>query len=142
MRYETVVAGGLLVTGSGVLRGYLGINDGRIATISEDPLIGDDMVDARDRTVLPGAVDLHVHFNEPGRTDWEGWGPGSRAAAAGGVTTVAEMPLNTLPPTTTAAAFQAKVTAAQTSAVFHFPLWGGVITGNLSHLPALAAQGV
>src|SRR2546426_12667530 len=138
MRYETVVAGGLPVTGSGVLRGYLGINDGRIATISEDPLKGDDMVDARDRTVLPGAVDLHVHFNEPGRTDWEGWGPGSRAAAAGGVTTVAEMPLNCLPPVTTVKALQTKVAAAEASSVGDFALWGGLITDNRAHLASLA----
>src|SRR3989441_9006584 len=142
MRYETVVAGGLLVTGSGVLRGYLGINDGRIATISEDPLIGDDMVDARDRVVLPGAVDLHVHFNEPGRTPWEGWGPGSPAAAAGGVTTAVEMPLNAMPPTTTAEALSAKVQAAEASSVVDFALWGGLITDNLAHLPALASAGV
>src|SRR2546422_102074 len=142
MRYETVVAGGLLVTGPGVLRGYLGINDGRIAAISEDPLIGDDMVDARDRTVLPGAVDLHVHFNEPGRTDWEGWGPGSRAAAAGGVTTVAEMPLNCLPPVTTVDALQAKVAAAQGQSMVDYALWGGLITDNREHLASLAAAGV
>src|SRR3989454_6844192 len=142
MRYETVVAGGLLVTGPGVLRGSLGINDGRIAAISEDPLKGDDVVDARDRTVLPGAVDLHVHFNEHGRTNWEGWGPGSRAAAAGGVTTVVEMPLNAMPPTTTAEALSAKVQAAQASSVVDFALWGGLITDNLAHLPALASAGV
>src|SRR2546428_7212727 len=123
MRYETVVAGGLLVTGPGVLRGYLGINDGRIAAISEDPLTGDDMVDARDRTVLPGAVDLHVHFNEPGRTDWEGWGPGSRAAAAGGVTTVVEMPLNCLPPVTPVDALQAKAAAAHGPPMADAPPW-------------------
>src|SRR3989441_12469647 len=142
MRYETVVAGGLLVTGPGVLRGYLGINAGRIARIGEAPLIGDDMVDARDRTVLPGAVDLHVHFNDPGRTDWEGWGPGSRAAAAGGVTTVAEMPLNCLPPVTTVDALQAKVAAAQGQSMVDYALWGGLITDNREHLASLAAAGV
>ena len=142
MRYETVVAGGLLVTGPGVLRGYLGINDGRIAAISEDPLTGDDVVDARDRTVLPGAVDLHVHFNEPGRTDWEGWGPGSRAAAAGGVTTVVEMPLNCLPPVTTVEALQTKVAAAEGKSMVDYALWGGLITDNREHLASLAAAGV
>jgi len=91
---------------------------------------------------LAGAGDLHVQFNEPGRSHWEGWGWGSRAVAAGGVTTVVEMRLNALPPTTTTAAFQAKVTAAQASSVVDFALWGGLITDNLSHLPALASAGV
>src|SRR3989449_8462847 len=142
MRYETVVAGGLLVTGPGVLRGYLGINDGCIDVISEDRLKGDDVVDARDLTVLPGAVDLHVHFNEPGRTDWEGWGPGSRAAAAGGVTTVVEMPLNCLPPVTTVEALQTKVAAAEGQSMVDYALWGGLITDNREHLGSLAAAGV
>ncbi len=142
MQYETVVAGGLLVTGSSVLRGYLGISDGRIAAISEDPLAGDDVVGARDRIVLPGAVDLHVHFNEPGRTDWEGWGPGSRAAAAGGVTTVVEMPLNCLPPVTTVDALQTKVAAAQGQSMVDYALWGGLINDNREHLASLAAAGV
>ena len=142
MRYQRIVANGLVVTPDGTARGNLGIRDGRIAAISPDPLQGDETIDARGRVVLPGAVDLHVHFNEPGRTHWEGWGPGSRAAAAGGVTTVVEMPLNALPPTTTAAAFQAKVTAAQASSIVDFALWGGLITDNLSHLPALASAGV
>src|SRR2546428_12399224 len=133
MRYETVVAGGLLVTGPGVLRGYLGINDGRIAAISEDPLTGDDMVDARARTVLPGAVDLHVHFNEPGRTHWEGWGPGSRAAAAGGATTAVEMPLNAMPPTTTAEALSAQVQAAQAPSVVDLALAGRPIPAHPPH---------
>jgi len=94
VRYQRIVANGLVVTPDGTARGNLGIRDGRIAAISPDPLQGDETIDARGRVVLPGAVDLHVHFNEPGRTHWEGWGPGSRAAAAGGVTTVVEMPLN------------------------------------------------
>src|SRR5207245_11541061 len=112
LRARRITATGLVVTPDGTARGDLGIRDGRIAAISPDPLLGDETIDARGRVVLPGAVDLHVHFNEPGRTHWEGWGPGSRAAAAGGVTTVVEMPLNALPPPTTAAAFQAKVTGA------------------------------
>ncbi len=142
MSYDRVVAGGRVVTPEGVSQGYVGIRDGRIAAVSPDPLRGEEMIDARGRIVLPGAVDLHVHFNEPGRTDWEGWSHGSRAAAAGGVTTVVEMPLNAIPPTTTAAALAVKVEAAHAASVVDFALWGGLITDNLEELPALAHGGV
>ncbi|MDQ7819234.1 MAG: allantoinase AllB [Armatimonadota bacterium] len=142
MTYDRVVAGGRVVTPSGVVEGYLGIRAGRIASLSTEPLGGEDILDARGRVVLPGAVDLHVHFNEPGRTRWEGWGPGSRAAAAGGVTTAVEMPLNANPPTTTVPALQAKVEAAQSASVVDFALWGGLVPDNLEHLDALAAAGV
>jgi len=99
--YDRVVADGTIVTPDGMTRGSIGIRDGRIETITTEPLRSDDVLDARGHVVLPGAVDLHVHFNEPGRTHWEGWRAGSRAAAAGGVTTVVDMPLNAIPPTTT-----------------------------------------
>jgi allantoinase len=140
--FERVIAGGRIVTPERVMHGNIGIRAGRVAAISVDPLPGEETLDARGRVVLPGAVDLHVHFNEPGRTHWEGWGPGSRAAAAGGVTTVVEMPLNAVPPTTTAAALVTKVQAAQASSVVDFALWGGLITDNLADLPALAQGGV
>lgn len=142
MRYQRVVADGLITTPDGTIRGSIGIHDGCIAVISPDPLQGDEVIDARDRVVLPGAVDLHVHFNEPGRTHWEGWGPGGRAAATGGATTVVEMPLNAIPPTTTAAALVTKVQAAQASSAVDFALWGGLITDNLAHLRELASAGV
>jgi allantoinase len=92
--------------------------------------------------VLPGAVDAHVHFNEPGRTEWEGWATGTRALAAGGTTTGVEMPLNASPPTIDAAAFDAKRAAAEASAVTDFALWGGLVPGNLERLDELAARGV
>lgn len=142
MSHDCVVAGGLVVTPERVFRGHVGIRDGRIAALSPDPLRGEETIDARGRLVLPGAVDLHVHFNEPGRTHWEGWSHGSRAAAAGGVTTVVEMPLNAIPPTTTAAALADKVETAQAASVVDFAVWGGLITDNLEELPALAHGGV
>jgi len=140
--YDRVVADGTIVTPDGMTRGSIGIRDGRIETITTEPLRSDDVLDARGHVVLPGAVDLHVHFNEPGRTHWEGWRAGSRAAAAGGVTTVVEMPLNAIPPTTTAAALDLKANAAQASSLIDFALWGGLITDNLNDLSALAAAGV
>ncbi len=142
MAYDLVVANGLLVTSQGTFPGSLGVNDGRIALIARTPLEGREVVDARGLVVLPGAVDLHVHFNEPGRTDWEGWRPGSRAAAVGGVTTVVEMPLNCLPPVTTTAALEAKTAAASGQSMVDYALWAGLITDNLRELPDLARAGV
>lgn len=140
--YDLVIARGLLVTSDGAFIGNLGISAGRIAAIAEDHLDGDEVIEARGRVVLPGAIDLHVHFNEPGRTDWEGWGPGSRAAAAGGVTTVVEMPLNAVPPVTTVKALEVKVESALGHSVVDFALWGGLITDNLDKLSDLAHAGV
>ncbi len=104
---------------------------------------GAEAIDATGLLLAPGAIDPHVHFNAPGaRSDWEGWSTGSAAAAAGGVTTVVEMPLNASPPTVDVAAFQAKAGAAARSSLVDFGLWGGVIPGNRAELPGLAAAGV
>ncbi len=142
MTYDLVVANGRIVMPAGSLTGNVGVTEGRIAAIEQGALQGREMIDARGLAVLPGGVDLHVHFNEPGRTHWEGWGPGSRAAAAGGITTVVEMPLNSLPPVTTVEALEAKVAAAQGQSMVDYALWGGLITDNLAHVPALARSGV
>ena len=83
-----------------------------------------------------------MHFNEPGRADWEGWAAGTRGAAAGGVTTVLEMPLNAHPPTTTVAAFDEKLAVASTKALVDFGLWGGLVPDNLQHLDNLHQRGV
>jgi allantoinase len=119
------------------------VQDGAIAAVGPE-LAGParEEIDARALVVLPGAVDAHVHFNEPGRTDWEGWETGTRALAAGGTTVGVEMPLNAHPPTTTAAAFDAKLAAAQRCAHVDFALWGGLVPGNLDQLDELAARGV
>src|SRR5215207_5104954 len=89
--------------------GDVAVEDGLIAALGAD-LAGParEEIDARGLHLLPGAVDAHLHFNEPGRADWEGWETGTKALAAGGTTTGVEMPLNAHPPTTTAAAFDAK----------------------------------
>ena len=91
-----------------------------------------DELDARGLHVLPGAVDAHVHFNEPGRADWEGWASGTAALAAGGATACVEMPLNAHPPTLDGAAFDAKVAAAEGAAVVDFALWGGLVPAATS----------
>src|SRR5581483_10313399 len=99
-------------------------------------------IDAGGLLVLPGVIDAHVHFNEPGRTEWEGWATGSRAAVAAGVTVVCDMPLNSSPPVVTVEAFEAKRRAAEGQAVCDFGLWGGLIPGHVDDLEPLAAVGV
>jgi allantoinase len=92
--------------------------------------------------LLPGLVDAHVHLNEPGRTEWEGFYTGTKAAAFGGVTTVIDMPLNAIPPTTTVAGLQEKVKAAQGQCWVDVGFYGGVIPGNAHELKPLVRHGV
>ena len=90
----------------------------------------------------PGIVDTHVHINEPGRTEWEGFDTATRAAAAGGVTTLVDMPLNSIPATTTVAALEAKRAAARGRCHVDVGFWGGVVPGNAGELDALVDAGV
>src|SRR5260370_4010484 len=92
--------------------------------------------------MLPGLVDSHVHINEPGRTEWEGFRTATRAAAAGGYTFLVDMPLNCLPATTTVAALEAKRKAASGLCRVDWMAWGGVVSGNHEHIEGLAAAGV
>src|SRR5687768_18615155 len=124
---DLIVRGGTLVTPTGLQRADLGVAQGRIIRIA--PEIADAAaatLDANGRYVLPGLIDAHVHFNEPGRTEWEGLASGTRALAAGGATTFFDMPLNAHPPTLDAASFDQKLAAAQASALVDFGLWGGL----------------
>lgn len=97
--------------------------------------------DYADSVVMPGIVDTHVHVNEPGRTGWEGFATGTAAAAAGGITTIVDMPLNSVPATTTLAALDAKRSAAPTGGV-ELAFWGGLVPGNRDELDGLASAGV
>jgi len=130
----------LLVRGS---EQDIGISDGKFVALGNN-LSGSakSEIDARDLAIFPGVIDAHVHFNEPGRTDWEGFETGSRAAAAGGTTTVFEMPLNAHPPTTNRESFEFKQAAAKINSFVDFGLWGGLVPGNLSDLEALRDCGV
>ena len=142
MASDLVVRGGTVVLPAVLpVRADVAVEDGRIAAIGPELPGGRDEIDARGLHVLPGVIDAHVHFNEPGRAHWEGWATGTRALAAGGATACLEMPLNAHPPTVDGAAFDAKVAAAGASAVVDFGLWGGLVPGNAERLEELASRG-
>jgi allantoinase len=141
--YDLLIRGGTLVTPSGPIQADLAIAGGRIAALSPD-LSGSagEEVAAGGLHVFPGVVDAHLHFNEPGRAEWEGFTTGTRALAAGGTTTFADMPLNAHPPTLDAASFERKLAAAQASALVDYAFWGGLVPGNIPQLAELAERGV
>ena len=103
---------------------------------------GAELVDFGDLVLMPGLVDTHVHVNEPGRTEWEGFATATRAAAAGGVTTVVDMPLNSVPATTTVSALREKLAAAEGQLAVDVGFWGGVVPGNAAELRPLREAGV
>lgn len=141
--FDLIIRNGSVVLSSGERCADLGIIDGRFAAI-EPGLEGTarDELDVNRAVVWPGVVDPHVHFNEPGRTDWEGWTSGSIAFAAGGGTTCLEMPLNAAPPTLDGASFIAKAAAARGQSHVDFGLWGGLTPANPDHMEELAGCGV
>lgn len=120
------------------------IRGGRIAAVGDwnDALVNVPLIDVGDAVVMPGLVDAHVHVNEPGRTEWEGYRTATRAAAAGGVTTLVDMPLNSIPPTTTLEGFKEKLAAAQDQCCIDIAFWGGVVPGNTRELNPLLDAGV
>src|SRR2546422_1054440 len=120
------------------------ISDGGITAIHDHGAAPDAArrLDVGDAVLLPGVVDTHVHVNEPGRTEWEGFETATRAAAAGGVTTIVDMPLNSVPVTTTTAALELKARAAAGHATVDYAFWGGVVPGNTDQLALLARAGV
>ena len=142
--FDLIVRNGEIVQAAGLASMVdVGVVDGRIVA-TEPELSGTTCaeLDAAGCLVLPGAIDPHVHFNEPGRTTWEGWATGSAALVAGGVTTCIEMPLNAHPPTINRAAFDAKCAAATARSLADFALWGGLTPDSLDHLEDLALAGV
>ncbi|HEY6759259.1 MAG TPA: allantoinase AllB [Baekduia sp.] len=143
MTYDLIVRGGRVVTADDHRVVDVGVADGLIAALDRDLEGGTaDEIDARGAVVLPGAVDAHVHLNDPGRADWEGFATGTAALAAGGTTTAIDMPLNAIPPTLDGASFDAKVAAAAGAARVDVALWGGLVPGDVDRLDELAARGV
>jgi allantoinase len=142
-KFDLLLRQGTLVAGAGVRRADLGVADGVI--VAEAPELAgsaDEEIDCAGLHVFPGVIDAHVHFNEPGRAEWEGFATGARALAAGGATTCIEMPLNAHPPTTDGVSFRLKLAAAEASSLVDFALWGGLVPGNLEQLEELAEAGV
>ena len=129
-----------VVLPDGVRAAAIEIRDGRFTAVGSYDRNVD--IDAGDNYILPGLVDTHVHLNEPGRTEWEGFRTGTRAAAAGGYTTLVDMPLNNVPATTTVANLRAKESAARGHCMVDYGFWGGVVADNQEHIAALARAGV
>src|SRR6266481_8678129 len=141
---DLTVRGRRVVTSEGERAAAIHVRGGRISAITafDDSPMGAVVHDAHDSIVMPGIVDTHVHINEPGRTEWEGFSTATRAAAVGGITTLIEMPLNSIPATTTAAGFREKLAAAAGKLWVDVGFWGGVVPGNASELRPLWEAGV
>ncbi len=142
---ELVIRGRRVVTENSVGPASLHITRGYISSISifEDVPSGCDLIEAGEGSVvMPGLVDTHVHVNEPGRTDWEGFATATRAAAAGGVTMIVDMPLNSIPATTTLVDLEAKLEAARGKCSVDVAFWGGVVPGNTAELAKMWGAGV
>lgn len=132
-----------MVTARGASVADIAVEGGRITEV--EPGLGANAyeeIDAAGLHVFPGGIDSHVHFNEPGRTDWEDIAHGSAALAAGGYTSFIDMPLNNLPVTTTVEAFDLKLEAMRRSSKLDYGLWGGLVPGNLDQLEPLVGRGV
>jgi allantoinase len=140
-----VIRGKQVVLPNGIAAAAIHISDDKITSIADydDVPANCELVEADESSiVMAGLVDSHVHVNEPGRTDWEGFETATRAAAAGGITTIIDMPLNSIPPTTTLAGFEAKLAAAKNKCLVDVGFWGGVVPGNMGELAALLDAGV
>src|SRR5258707_1372376 len=132
-----------VVTADGVAPATVVVRDGKIdAVLPVDAPVDCPVEDVGERALLPGLVDTHVHINEPGRTEWEGFASATRAAAAGGVTTLVDMPLNSSPVTTSVAALEAKRQAARGKCWVDVGFYGGLVPGNLEHIEPLIDAGV
>ena len=139
---DLAVRDALVVTPDGVAVADIGIEDGRFVEIGANVGAARAEIAGEGCIALPATVDVHVHFNEPGREAWEGLATGSRALAAGGGASFFDMPLNSEPPLLDADAFAAKLDAARASSIADFGLWGGLTPDNLDRLEALVDVGV
>lgn len=141
--YDLLIRNGILVSTSGTELADLAITDGQVVEVASE-LQGSarEEIDASGLYIFPGVIDAHLHFNEPGRTHWEGFATGTSALAAGGTTAFFDMPLNASPPTLDAHSFVLKRQSAQATSLVDFGLWGGLVPDNLSRLEELAECGV
>jgi len=143
--YDLVIRGQRVLTSAGISPREVGVRGGVIVAMQPlgNNLAGDEIIElADDETLIPGLVDTHVHVNEPGRTEWEGFASATRAAAAGGVTTIVDMPLNSIPATVDVSALNIKRDVAQGQTHVDVGFWGGAIPGNTAQLRGLHDAGV
>lgn len=132
-----------IVLPGSIISGYVVIENGIIADITAHmPRDAAKITDVGDKVLMPGVIDPHVHINEPGRTDWEGFDTATKAAIAGGITTLVDMPLNASPVTTTVKAFEEKLSAAANTLHTNCGFWGGVVPGNENEIEGLIEKGV
>jgi allantoinase len=142
-RFDLLIRGGALVTTNDVINGDLAVAEEKIHILpAGQSAQAREIIDATGLHVFPGVIDSHVHFNEPGRAEWEGFETGSRAFAAGGGTLFFDMPLNSHPPTIDAASFDQKLRAAEASSLVDFAFWGGLVPGSVDRMEELAGRGV
>ncbi|WP_423299366.1 allantoinase AllB [Glutamicibacter nicotianae] len=143
--FDLVLRGQQVLAGQDIAPREIGVRDGKIVAVEPygTGLSGTRVIEvAADEVLLPGLVDTHVHVNEPGRTEWEGFESATKAAAAGGVTTIVDMPLNSIPPTVNLEALEIKREAAGKNAYVNVGFWGGAIPGNKKDLRELHEAGV
>src|ERR1700704_2829692 len=131
---DLVIRGRRVLLPGGLAPASIHVSSGRVTAVTafEEIPTGAEIVEAgEDSVVMPGLVDSHVHVNEPGRTEWEGFATATRAAAAGGVTTIVDMPLNCIPATTSLEGLNSKLAAARGKLSVDTAFWGGVVPGNI-----------
>jgi allantoinase len=138
--FDTAIHSNSVVTKNGIVNGTVVIKDGSIEDVV--PGLLENAIDVGNKVLMPGIIDPHVHINEPGRTEWEGFDSATRSAIAGGITTLVDMPLNSSPVTTTAKAFEEKISATKNQLHSNCGFWGGVIPGNVKDIEPLIEKGV
>jgi len=138
--FDTAIHSNSVVTPTGVVNATVIIKDGLIVDVVPGKL--ENAIDVENKVLMPGIVDPHVHINEPGRTEWEGFDTATRAAIAGGITTVIDMPLNSSPVTTTVKALHEKIAASGNKLHTNCGFWGGIIPGNEKEIEPLIENGV
>ncbi len=132
-----------IVTHGNVVKGLIWVENGSIKEVLPyHATVNCPVYDVEDKVVMPGIIDPHVHINEPGRTDWEGFNTATKAAIAGGLTTLVDMPLNSSPVTTSAAAFEEKLAITKNQLHSNCGFWGGIVPGNTNEIEPLIAKGV
>jgi allantoinase len=144
MKPDLLITNGILVDHNGMVQGDLTVREEKIAGIFSpgEKHRAEEIIDAKGMLVLPGMIDSHVHFNEPGREVWEGFETGSKSAAAGGITTIIDMPLNSSPCTVNGSELKRKIERGEKHSVVDFGLWGGATPENMDRLEELDRGGV